>query len=274
LLHFYLKRLSVKISGNWRTQFDKKEKCVMIKNEKLMILNLSTITMTQKKENFTVIRRNISDQVYDFLKDKILSQKYPPGGRLRIDQLREKLGVSPTPIKDALNKLAGEGLVESVPRGGIFVTNPSKREIKESFEVRLMMETYAIGFAFRRKIQRKEIEALKKLLGESAESIKNNNYKRFMEKDREFHYLLVKMSNNKKLCEFYRQLNIHMQIARSYYVRNYKRLQETQKEHEKILNALEEQDPDLTKEYLTAHIMTVKRSVMRKEGIGEKKEHH
>lgn len=97
-----------------------------------------------------------------------------------------------------------------------------------------MMETYAIGCALKRKIQRKEIDVLKKLLRESEENIKNNNYKRFMEKDRDFHYLLVKISNNRKLCEFYRQLNIHMQIARSYYVRNYKQLQETQKEHEKI----------------------------------------
>ncbi len=229
--------------------------------------------MTQKEEKSTIIRRNINDQIYDFLKDKILTQGYTPGERLHIDQLKEKLGVSSTPIKDALNKLAGEGLVESVPRRGVFVTKPSKREMKESFDVRLMMETYAIEFALKRKIQRKEIGVLKKFLSESAGSIKNNDYKRFMEKDREFHYLLVKMSNNRKLCDLYRQLNIHMQIARSYYVRNYKRLQETQKEHEKILNALEKQDPDLTKECLTAHIMTVKRSVMRKEGIGEKKEH-
>jgi DNA-binding GntR family transcriptional regulator len=229
--------------------------------------------MKQKEEKPTIIRRNINNQIYDFLKYKILTQEYAPGERLHIDQLREKLGVSSTPIKDALNKLAGEGLVESVPRGGVFVTNPSKREMKESFDVRLMMETYAIECALKRKIQRKEIDVLKKFLSESAGSIKNNDYKRFMEKDREFHYLLVKMSNNRKLCDLYRQLNIHMQIARSYYVRNYKRLQENQKEHEKILNALTKQDPDLTKECLTAHIMTVKRSVMRKEGIGEKKEH-
>lgn len=225
--------------------------------------------MTQKEEKSIIIRRNINDQIYDFLKDKILTQEYAPGERLHIDQLKEKLGVSSTPIKDALNKLAGEGLVESVPRRGVFVTKPSKREMKESFDVRLMMETYAIGCALKRKIQRKEIDVLKKLLRESEENVKNNNYKRFMEKDRDFHYLLVKISNNRKLCEFYRQLNIHMQIARSYYVRNYKRLQETQKEHEKILNVLEKQDPDLTRKYLSVHITSVKRSVMRKEGRKE-----
>jgi len=227
----------------------------------------------QQEKKSPIIRRNINEQIYDFLKDRILTQEYRPGARLHIEQLKEKLRVSPTPIKDALNKLIGEGLAESVSRGGVFVTKPSQREMKESFDVRLMMETYAISCAFKREIQRKEIDTLENILSESMEHIKNNNYKRFIEKDREFHYFLVKMSNNRKLCEFYRQLHIHMQIARRYYVRNYKRLQESHKEHKKILNALKKQDADLAKECITAHIMTVKSQLSEKRGLDKRKEY-
>ena len=222
--------------------------------------------MNKEQHTSTIVRTNINEQVYEFLQDKILTHKYVPGQRLDINRLKETLAVSATPIKDALHKLAGEGFVKLVPRRGIFVTIPSIREMKESFDVRLMIETYAISCALKRKIRRKEINLLKHSLRECAESIKKNDYSTFMEKDRDFHHLLVKTSNNHKLCEFYLQLNIHMHLARLYFARSFKRLRETQKEHEEILDALEKQDPDLTKACLAAHIMAVKRSIMREQG--------
>lgn len=190
-------------------------------------------------------------------------QKYSPGERLYVDRLEKELQVSRTPIKDALNQLMGEGLVEVIPRKGTFVVKLLPKELEEIFDIRLMIETHAAELSLNSNSQR-EIRAMRETLIECPQLIKERNCRLFIEEDQKFHHLIVKMSKNAKLYELYKNLNVHIQIARNYYLSDYERLEPTQKEHERILDALTKKDMGLIKEVITTHITNIRRFVYNK----------
>src|SRR6266704_2236481 len=92
----------------------------------------------------TKIRRERAvDAVYEALRQAIVSSLMKPGERLKVDELAQKLGVSLTPVRSAIQQLANEGLVEIRPRSGTFVASLSPRDVEETFEIRCALECLA-----------------------------------------------------------------------------------------------------------------------------------
>ena len=89
--------------------------------------------MAAEEQSTLIDVTNINEKVYNYIKTNIISYNYPPGYNLNLNQLSELLGVSPTPIKDALFRLAGEGLVEIAPRKGTYVKDVTSRISTRSF---------------------------------------------------------------------------------------------------------------------------------------------
>jgi len=83
---------------------------------------------------------NISETVASIIKDRIGEDEFPSGRRLHIRKLAQELGVSPKLVREALNRLIAEGLAESIPGWGIFVANPSQRDIAEMLEAHILEE--------------------------------------------------------------------------------------------------------------------------------------
>lgn len=211
----------------------------------------------------SIYKTGINEQICSLLRNRILMHKYSPGERLYVDRLEKEFGVSRTPIKDALNQLMGEGLAEVIPRKGTFVVKLLAKELEEILDIRLMIEIHAAELSLKNKCQR-EMRAMREILIECPKLIKERNYSLFIEHDQKFHYLTVKMSKNAKLYELYKNLDVHIQIAKNYYLSDYERLEPTQKEHERILDALTEKDMGLIKEVITTHVMNMKRFVYSK----------
>src|SRR4051794_3021757 len=88
-------------------------------------------------------RQRAVDAVYQALRERILSHSFKPGERLHVDVLSQKLGVSLTPVRNAIQQLSTEGLVEIHPRSGTFVANLSAQDIEETFEIRCALECLA-----------------------------------------------------------------------------------------------------------------------------------
>src|SRR5215207_8491481 len=88
-------------------------------------------------------RERASDAVYQILRDSILTHVFEPGERLNVLELAEKLDVSQTPLKEAVNRLAAEGLIEIYPRIGTYVTDISPTVLAETFEIRTALECLA-----------------------------------------------------------------------------------------------------------------------------------
>ena len=95
----------------------------------------------------TLVHESLGERVYKSLRDHILSQAYPPGSKLNVEQLCRNLGVSRTPVWDAMRRLETEGLVSTVARHGVFVLNYGVDKVRDLFAVRGALEALAAGEA-------------------------------------------------------------------------------------------------------------------------------
>src|ERR1700720_1272442 len=133
---------------------------------------------------------NISDEVYALLRDRILNHIYPAGFRFDLNALENQLGISRTPIKVALHRLEGQGLIEIRPRRGTFVANVTTRDIAEAFDVRRVLEIYAAEVAAHMATPA-EIEQLRLVAHQMSQLLASDNYQAIVDQyiglDHEFH---------------------------------------------------------------------------------------
>ncbi len=201
-------------------------------------------------------RDRASDSVFQVLRESILNQTFRPGERLNIKELADKLGTSRTPVKDAINRLASEGLIELRPRSGTFVAELSPDDITETFEVRLGLECLAAEIAIERATP-ETILKLKELVAAMEIPVTNQRERAYHEqKNTEFHSFIVEMSGNRKLIEVYRSINAHVKFARIHYPADTLayHLEAEKRDHREILDALESKDEDRLVRLLKQHI--------------------
>ena len=206
---------------------------------------------------------NINEKVYDFLKQGITDFTYPPGHKFDLRELRKQIGISQTPIKDALFRLSGEGLVEISSRRGTFVKEVTKKDIGELYDARMILEGGA-GEMVARTITDEQLDELETLFRKTLEKGANSDYKVFMEREREFHLAIIRFTDNKKLLSIYVELNAHMQAVRFRFGPTAKRLPHTNKEHERILKAMRSRDPDRAKATIIKHLTSGKAAFLGK----------
>lgn len=151
-------------------------------------------------------RRNLGSDVYRILRDRILRQELKAGEKLSDLRLSNELGVSRTPIREALHQLVQDGVVVAEPNRGFFVATFSKRDLEEIFELRLALELFAIRHVNRKdrheELERAlfELEHVERLLknAKTEEDIRDAG-DAFLKTDRGFHSWLVSTADNKRL---------------------------------------------------------------------------
>ena len=196
---------------------------------------------------------NINEKIYNLIKGRIMHFEYPVGFQINIRKLQDELGVSNSPIKDALFRLAGEGLIEITSRRGTFVKDISEKDLYDIEEVRIILETGAAEI-ISKTITDAQLDRLEALYQETLIPEDDFEYSKFMEKDSRFHLEIFKMTNNHKLIEIYKQLNAHVHITRFQHARNRKQpLPWTHEDHRKILKALRLRDPEKVKKAIKSH---------------------
>lgn len=196
---------------------------------------------------------NINERVYDFLKESIVEMKYPPGHRINIQELKNELGVSQTPIKDALFRLVGEGMVEISSRRGTYVKDITDQDICEAAEARIIIETGAVEIIAQR-ITDEQLLELEQLYKNTLFETSEFDYYEFMKRDSEFHLGIIKLVNNSRVLQMYEQLNSHMQIVRFRAAKyNANPLSWTQQDHLDILKSLKKRDTEKAKEAIRQH---------------------
>lgn len=214
----------------------------------------------------------LSEKVYAVLKEKILKRELKPGEKVLIDEIAHQLGVSRTPVKDAVNRLALEGLVEKVARRGTFVTQLTSRDVAELFDLRLLLELYAAE----KLIEDGKVELfsaeMEKCVTNMEGAINGDeylDYEAFMSWDRDLHLSLIGLADNNHLLQIYQGLNIHIQIARAHYLRSVEGALQAQQEHEAIYEAFNNGNWEQVKKALSTHINNVKTGVLKSLGTHE-----
>ena len=156
----------------------------------------------------------LRDVVFNTLRDAILTGKLLPGERLMENQLADKLGVSRTPVREALRMLELENLVELVPRKGAQVLDMSEKDIVDILEVRSALEGLATSLACK-KMKREDLQKLKAMEADFEQAVSERNVERFVEIDEEFHDAIFESTENVKLIQMFRNLRIQLYRYRS-----------------------------------------------------------
>lgn len=159
-------------------------------------------------------KTNLSDLAYQHLLSAIVAHELPPGTHLRPQDLAQRMGLSQTPVKDALARLAGEGLVEHRAGLGPFVAEPTVSEVAELYDCRLMCELHALREGFLRLDDGFLMSVLRHLEAhEAALAARDGSYERqrlLAEADRDFHLSYMRVWPNEKALSWYCQLNVHI----------------------------------------------------------------
>jgi DNA-binding GntR family transcriptional regulator len=214
------------------------------------------VTARTSIENLTLWQR-----VYDYLRAEILEGRLEPGSELAEVALAGQLGVSRGPIREALGRLASEGLVNVRPRRGAVVRPLSKAEFLELYQVREALERMAVQLAVPR-LSDTQFEELAALNQSMALHAKAGDIERFFEANLTFHARLLEASGNGKLQELYRQLlgQLGRYRLRSLTLRG--NLQRSVSEHAAILRAAKRRDAERAAQLMAEHIRVPQRRAM------------
>lgn len=186
-----------------------------------------------KLDSYQPLREVVCETLREAIRTGILQ----PGERLMEIKLAEELGVSRTPVREAIRKLELEGYVIMMPRRGTYVANLSIRDVNEVFEIRTSLDSLASGLAAER-ITEEELERLERLLVMIGEYIEQNDMEKIVETDTEFHDILYQASRNSRLIGIIMNLREQLTRFRSMSMAYPGRLKETLEEHSRIVEAI------------------------------------
>ena len=176
----------------------------------------------------------LRDVVFNTLRQAILRGELKPGERLMEIQLANKLGVSRTPIREAIRKLELEGLVLMIPRKGAEVAEITEKNMRDVLEVRKALEELAVQLACE-KITAEEIEEMKKAAEEFRMILKNKDITEIAEADVRFHDIIYMATDNQKLIHLLNKLREQMYRYRVEYLKNPDVHEQLIQEHEEIV---------------------------------------
>jgi DNA-binding GntR family transcriptional regulator len=195
-------------------------------------------------------RRTTADAVAHMLRNEIQSGQLPPGTRLRQNDLAQRLGISTTPVREALAWLQAEGLVRIDPHRGALVFHPTVDDVRESYEIRGVLEALAVEKAIPR-LSRGRIAELQRLLDRMK---KERHEARWVNMNNDFHMRLYEASGMRRLCSMIQNLRdssstyIHMFAAHDLPSHH------ADVDHQEILDACAAGDVDRARAAVTAHI--------------------
>lgn len=203
-------------------------------------------------------RPNLSEIAYEEIKEMILSGELVQGERILLDEMSGKLNLSVTPIREALNKLAQEDLINITPRTSHEVVSLNAEDVRDILELRLLLETFALKTAGS-NLSQFPIPLFRKMF---QQSYSFQNVKEFIEADVKFHTSIITISMNKKLEKLYYYIHnlIRVVLIPAAHIEN--RISIAPEEHLAIIDAIEAQNLELAAERVSSHIKKVESALL------------
>lgn len=199
-------------------------------------------------------RRLLHAEAADRLRDMILDGEIAPGDRVVESTLCEVLGISRTPLREAMRVLEAEGLIEMKPNRGAWVTAIQPREILELFEVVANLERAAVELASERMTD-KEFEALNRLHGRMRRCYQDRRRQEYFKLNHEIHHMIVDLSGNSILAATHASLMVKARRARYMALMSEERWDEAMGEHEDVMAALATRDRGKAGEIMRRHVL-------------------
>lgn len=205
------------------------------------------------------IQKEIADtyslraRVYNTIRDKILSGEYKENEELKENALASELGVSRTPVREALRQLELEGLVNIIPNKGAYVTGITKKDIYDIYTIRSYLEGLCARWACK-NITNAQIEALEEILYLSDFHARRSHFDQLVELDNKFHDLLYKASGSKILDHVLSDFHQYVERVRKVSLSRPYRAVQSSKEHAAIVEAIKKRDGALAEALAQEHM--------------------
>jgi DNA-binding GntR family transcriptional regulator len=215
--------------------------------------------------------RSIRQKAYFHLQQKIASREFPAGSALSELSVAKELGISRTPVREAIGQLVAEGLLEQIPNRGVVVIQLTRNDIVDLYELREALEVYAVGKAARRPLDPADLHRLQnfadeitvlrdELLKGGKPELNPEQMHRFVVCDLGFHTLLMRVAANARILKVVNETRL---LIRIFAIRrtghNVADLERIYQQHCDVLQAVSERDPDRAMRLLSEHIQNSQR---------------
>ena len=210
----------------------------------------------------------LRDVVFNTLRNAILTGELSPGERLMEIKLADKLGVSRTPIREAIRKLELEGLVVNTPRKGAEVANISSEDLRDVLEVRRSLEVLAISLACE-KMTDENLELLHENIDAFKHSINAKATSDIASVDVTFHDIIYKSTGNNRLIQILNNISEQMYRYRFEYIKNKESWNRLVEEHMNIYEAIKNRDKDSAVKSILLHIDNQEKEIRKKMGFDQ-----
>ncbi|WP_132243272.1 GntR family transcriptional regulator [Marinisporobacter balticus] len=206
--------------------------------------------------------RPLRDVVFENLRNAILNGDLKPSERLMEVQIAEQLGVSRTPVREAIRKLELEGLVIMVARKGAYVADVSIKDILDVLEVRSVLEGLAASLAAERMAE-EELEKLELISYHFKRCLESGDTDGMIEKDMQFHDAILYSTRNAKLIQISQGLQEQVQRFRITYFVEYNQSKEVLSEHQQILESIANRDAEKAQKAAQHHIEELENIIVK-----------
>ncbi|MBQ3061485.1 MAG: GntR family transcriptional regulator [Lachnospiraceae bacterium] len=205
----------------------------------------------------------LRDVVFNTLRQEILTGNLKPGEHLREIALANKIGVSRTPVREAIRMLELEGLVKMIPRRGALVADISQKELRDVLEVRNALEQLAIELACER-ITKEQIDELKVNVAEFKRVTRTKDVTKLAQIDVEFHDIIFNATDNRRLIQMLNNLREQMYRFRFEYLKDSDVYEGLIEEHIQVIKNLEDRDVENARKNISYHIYRQVSTVSKK----------
>lgn len=211
--------------------------------------------------------QSLRGRVFQSIRDGILNGKYKEHEELKEAALGKELGVSRTPVREALRQLELEGLVTIIPNKGAYVTGITKKDIRDIYQIRSLLEGLCVKWATQH-ITEEQLAELDEIMMLSEFHIKREgtgNAEQLAELDGRFHMILYEASQSRILSHVLKDFHKYLLMSRKASVVSEERARKSVREHKQILRAVRDKDEDLAEQLANEHILQVMHHLRRKE---------
>ncbi len=211
----------------------------------------------QKKEN-----KSLTSLIFDRIREDILNGRYVSGDKLVEIKLADELGVSRTPVREALKQLELDGLVDNIPNRGVVVKGISQEDIDDILTIRLCIEGL-VGQWVAERISDQEIKGLEEIFDLMEFYSTKGDIDKLFELNTKFHETLYQITKSRYLESVLNDFQLFIKTARNNSLKSDGRMKDALEEHRMIINAIKKRDSDGTRQALINHISNSNENIKR-----------
>jgi len=206
-------------------------------------------------------KMSLTHKTYENLKEDIINLRFKEDSIITEKELAERYKVSKTPVREALKKLNLEGFIEILPRKGYFITSISVEDLKNIFQMRMILEVGASEIAIA-NAGLNDIEKLKEIANTKVKTINSKSYIEYSEINYQFHLLIAQSTKNNMLANTIKGLlnQLRRVLYKDLHNLDFEKMKN---EHLKIVDAIEKKDISLAKKIMEKHLLDAKKRIFK-----------